>query len=189
MNASAYGSIDQTAFIHPKAEVHKSCRIGARTKIWQFASVLRGAVLGDDCTVASGACFDGSVAGNRTILCHNLAAGPGFLLGDDVFIGPNCTLGNDNWPRAAKEGFDPKRFNGEDWAIVIENGASVGANSVILPGVRVGAGAMIAAGSVVAKSVPAGHLFKDGKTTLVSRAPPRMRMAPTDILEAVKVVG
>mgnify|MGYP000087069306 CR=1 FL=1 len=76
---SAYGRIDQTAFIHPKAEVHRDVTIGARTKIWQFASLLRGAVLGDDCTMASGACFDGSRAGNRVILCHNLAAGPGFL--------------------------------------------------------------------------------------------------------------
>src|SRR5262249_33649100 len=81
--------------IHTMAVVHDDCEIGEGTKIWQFASVLRGAVLGRDCIVASGACFDGSVAGDRTILCHNLAAGPGFRLGDDVFIAPNVTLAND----------------------------------------------------------------------------------------------
>lgn len=173
---SAYSSIDQAAFIHPKAEVHKTCRIGARTKIWQFASVIRGAVLGDDCTVASGACFDGSVAGNRVVLSHNLAAGPGFLIGDDVFIGPNCTLGNDAWPRARKQGFDPKRFDGTQWAIIIESGAAIGSNSVILPGVRLGQNSMVAAGSVVSKSVPANTLhMQDGTLKPFKREPVRMR--------------
>ncbi len=185
---SAYGRIDQTAFIHPKAEVHRDVTIGARTKIWQFASLLRGAVLGDDCTMASGACFDGSRAGNRVILCHNLAAGPGFLLGDDVFIGPNVTLCNDAWPRTMKEGFDPKRFNGEGWAIVIENGAAIGANSVVLPGVRIGQGAMIAAGSVCDRDVPAGMLFAAGKMRSIPRDAPRMRFAPAAITE-VRTVG
>jgi UDP-2-acetamido-3-amino-2,3-dideoxy-glucuronate N-acetyltransferase len=153
--------IDQTAFIHPKAHVDNAT-IGPRTRVWQFASVIRGAVLGADCTVASGACFDGSRAGDRTILCHNLAAGPGFWLGDDVFIGPNVTLCNDAWPRTYKDGFDPSRFDGAQWAIIIEDGASIGAGSTILPGVRIGAGAMVAAGSVVTVSVPPGRMFRDG---------------------------
>lgn len=175
---SAYGTIDQTAIIHPKAEVHKNCRIGARTKIWQFASVLRGAVLGDDCTVASGACFDGSVAGNRVVLCHNLAAGPGFLLGNDVFIAPNVTLSNDGWPRAHKQGFDPKRFDGTQWAIIIEDGAAIGANSVVLPGVRLGRNCMVAAGSVVGKNVPENTLhMQDGTLKPFKREPVRMRFA------------
>lgn len=153
--------IDPTAFIHPKAHV-EGASIGPRSRVWQFASVIRGAILGADCNVASGACFDGSRAGDRTILCHNLAAGPGFWLGDDVFIGPNVTLCNDAWPRTYKEGFDPARFDGDHWAIVIEDGASVGAGSTVLAGVRIGAGAMIAAGSVVTVNVPAGRLFRDG---------------------------
>jgi UDP-2-acetamido-3-amino-2,3-dideoxy-glucuronate N-acetyltransferase len=164
--------IHETAFIHPLALV-QGATVGARSKVWQFASVIRGAVLGDDCVVASGACFDGSRAGNRTILSHNLAAGPGFWLGDDVFIGPNCTLGNDAWPRAAKDGFDASRFDGETWAIIIEDGASIGAQSIVLPGVRIGSGAMIAAGSQVTKDVPAQCLWKDGIT---SRIPDDARM-------------
>lgn len=174
---SAYSSIHETAFIHPKAEVHKTCTIGARTKVWQFASVIRGAVLGDDCTVASGACLDGSVVGNRTILSHNLAAGPGFLIGHDVFIGPNCVLGNDAWPRAHKNGFDPKRFDGTRWAIIIEDGAAIGANSVILPGVRLGRNCMVAAGSVCDRDVPESMLFDGKQLRKFTREPVRMRFA------------
>ena len=151
-------------FIHPMAVVHDDCEIGDGTRIWQFASVIRGARLGRDCVVASGACFDGSVAGDRTILCHNLAAGPGFLLGSDVFIGPNVTLCNDGWPRATKDGFDPKRFDGKSWAIIIDDGASVGAGAVVLAGVHIGKGAMIPAGAVCAKDVPDGHILLSNGT-------------------------
>lgn len=152
-------AIDPTAFIHKWAVVDGVGRIGARTKVWQFASVIRGAVLGDDCVVASGACFDGSVAGNRVIICHNLAAGPGFKLCDDVFIGPNVTLCNDVWPRTHKRGFDPAKFDGTKWAIVVEEGATIGAGAVVLPGVTVGKGAMVGAGVVCARDVPAHHLM------------------------------
>lgn len=155
-------------FIHPMAVVHDDCRIGDGTRIWQFASVIRGARLGKDCVVASGACFDGSVAGDRTILCHNLAAGPGFKLGNDVFIGPNVTLCNDAWPRAHKDGFDMDAFDGgwegAKWAIIIDDGASVGAGAVILAGVHIGKGAMIPAGAVCAKDVPDGHILLSNGT-------------------------
>jgi acetyltransferase-like isoleucine patch superfamily enzyme len=145
--------------IHPLAVVHDDCIIGKGTRVWQFASVLRGAVLGEDCNVASGACFDGSVAGDRVIICHNVAAGPGFKLGNDVFIGPNAVLCNDAWPRAHKEGFDVSKFDGKRWAIIIDDGATVCAGAVILPGVHIGAGAMVGAGVVCGHDVPPGMLM------------------------------
>lgn len=151
--------IHETAFVHPFAVTDGVRSIGARTKVWQFASVIRGAVLGEDCTVASGACFDGSVAGDRVVLCHNLAAGPGFLIGNDVFIGPNVTLCNDAWPRSDKAGFHPEAFDGQRWAIVIEDGATVGAGATVLPGVTIGKGAMVGAGVVCGHDVPAEHLM------------------------------
>lgn len=151
--------IHETAFVHPMACVEGVGLIGARSKVWQFASVIRGAILGEDCTVASGACFDGSRADDRVVICHNLAAGPGFWLKDDVFIGPNVTLCNDAWPRSNKGKFDASRFDGENWAIIIEDGASIGAGAVVLPGVRVGMGAMVGAGVVCGRDVPDGHLM------------------------------
>lgn len=152
-------AIHETAFVHRMAVTDGVKSIGARSKVWQFASVIRGAVLGEDCVVASGACFDGSVAGDRVIICHNLAAGPGFLLANDVFIGPNVTLCNDAWPRAHKRGFDPAKFDGKSWAIIIEDGATIGAGAVVLPGVKIGRGAMVGAGVVCGKDVPAAHLM------------------------------
>ncbi|RIJ15959.1 N-acetyltransferase [Henriciella mobilis] len=150
-------SIHPDAFIHPMALV-EGATVGARTRIWQFASVIRGAVIGADCSIASGACIDGSTVGDETVIAHNLAAGPGFQIGSRVFIGPNCTLCNDGWPRAGKTGFNVSAYKDRP-AIIIEPDASIGANSVILPGVRIGVGAMIGAGSVVSKDVPACHVW------------------------------
>lgn len=159
--------ISETAFIHPLAVVEDSA-VGKHSNIWQFASVIRGAVIGEDCTVASGACIDGSRIGNNSIVSQNVAMGAGFLVGENVFIGPNVTLCNDAWPRASKEkfvGYNPAICFEEAYlarphvSIIIEDGASIGANAVVLPGLTIGAGAMIAAGSVVNRCVPPECLF------------------------------
>lgn len=169
------------AEIHPKAHVENSL-IGARTKVWQFASVIRRARLGEDCVVASGATLDGCRFGDRVIICQNVAAGPGFLIGDDVFIGPNSTLCNDLWPRAKKDFFDIKELRNGGAAIIIESGVSIGANSVILPGVIIGAGSMISAGSVVSRTVPDNSVYtRDGRILPIDneqkRISRRMRFA------------
>lgn len=173
--------IDPTARIHRLALV-EGARVGARSAVWQFASVIRGAVLGDDCNVATGACIDGSQLGDRCIIGHNVAMGPGFRIFDDVFIGPQVTFANDAWPRSAKGDFDASRFNPVTYAVIVESGASIGANSVILPGVRIGFGAMIAAGSIVTKDVPARWLWK-GRELIekIVRERPRMRFANADV--------
>lgn len=173
--------IHPTALIHPKAHV-EGATIGARSRVWQFASVIRGAVMGEDCNIATGACLDGSQIGDRCILGHNTAIGPGFRIFDDVFVGPGVVLCNDMWPRAWKDGFDVSRFNPVTYAVIIESRASIGANSVVLPGVRIGFGAMIAAGSVVTKDVPAKCLWKGGE--IVQRnisERTRMRFANADV--------
>lgn len=176
--------IDPTARIHRLALVEGS-RVGARSRVWQFASVIRGAVVGDDCNIASGACLDGSQIGDRCILGHNIAMGPGFRVFDDVFIGPNVTLCNDAWPRAEKGDFDAGRFNPVTFAIIIESAASIGANSVILPGVRIGHGAMIAAGSVVTKDVAPGWLWVGRQPVeKIARERTRMRFAEVDAYES-----
>lgn len=173
--------IDPTARIHRLALV-EGATVGARSRVWQFASVIRGAVIGADCNIASGACIDGSQIGNRCIIAHNLAMGPGFRVFHDVFIGPNVTFCNDAWPRTEKAGFDAGRFNAVSFAVIVESLASIGANSVILPGVRIGRGAMIAAGSVVTKDVPAAGLWKGRELVgMVDRERPRMRFANADV--------
>lgn len=152
--------IDDTASIHVRAWVDDSVIIGARTRVWQFASVIRGAVLGDDCNVASCATLDGPVFGDRCIICQGVAMGPGFRFGNDCFVGPNVTLCNDMWPEPSKEGFDIEALKAGKWAVIIKDRATIGANAVILPGVVIGEGAVVAAGAVVDRNVPDGFLWR-----------------------------
>ena len=168
---------DHPPFIHPKAHVEGAV-LGDGTKVWQFASVIRGAVLGKDCTVAAGACLDGPKLGDRCIVSPGVDIGPGFEIGDDVFLGPGVVLCNDAWPRTHKTGWDVEALRNGAVCVRIGNGASLGAHVVVLPGVTIGEGAMIAAGSVVGRDVPAGMLFKRcGEIVPVVGEPRRMRLA------------
>lgn len=154
--------IDPTAFIHPLAHV-EGARIGPRTKVWQFSSVIRGAILGAECSVSSNVTIDGSRYGDRCTFRPGVDIGPGVWAGDDVFFGPKITVCNDAWPRTHKRGYDMDTL-AKGCVVRIEDGASIGAHAAILPGVVLGAGCMIAAGSVVTRDVPARHLWKDGET-------------------------
>lgn len=152
--------IAETAFIHPKAHVD-GASIGPGTRVWQFASVIRGTRLGSDCNVASGATLDGPWFGDRCIISQNVAMGPGFFVSDDVFIGPNVTICNDRWPRTDKIGFDDKLLRDSEFvSVFIKAGACIGANAVVLPGVVIGRRAVVAAGAVAEKNVPDEHLLR-----------------------------
>jgi len=151
--------IHPTAFIHPKAHV-EDAEIGPQCRVWQFASVIRGAVLGPRCSVGSSATLDGAKFGADCVISPGVDIGPGFQVGDNVFIGPNVVLCNDAWPTAHKQGFDAEALvSGALICVVVEDGASLGAGAVVLPGVRIGAGAMVAANATVTADVPAGHLW------------------------------
>lgn len=154
--------IHPTAFIHDKAHVDGAF-IGARTKVWQFASVIRGAMIGEDCNITSGVLLDGCHFGDRCIVGQNCAIGPGFRIGNDVFFGPNVTICNDRWPSTGKDGFRADLLRRGFVTVLIKDGASIGANAVVLPGVTVGKRAMVAAGAVVPCDVPDDYLFsRDG---------------------------
>ena len=147
-------------FIHPKAHVGETCKIGAGTKIWQFASVIRGTVLGEKCVIWPHVMLDGSVYGDNVHIASHFAAGPGFKVGNNVFIGPNVTLCNDMWPMVGRDGYDETWLrSGKSFTIEIGDGASIGAGAVILPGVRIGANSQIGAGAIVHGDVPAGALW------------------------------
>jgi acetyltransferase-like isoleucine patch superfamily enzyme len=171
--------IHDTAFIHPKAHV-EGATIGARSKVWQFASVIRGTVLGEDCQVGAAANLDGPVFGDRCIISPGVIMGPGFVVGNDVFIGPNVTVCNDVWPAVHKQGFDLDGFRNGFVTVLIKDGAAIGANAVILPGVVVGGGATVAAGSVVSANVPDGGLW-----TRKGAAIPSSAVCKSDRMRAV----
>lgn len=133
-------------FIDPTAQVHPTA------KVWHFARILAGAVLSEDTSVGSGAEVGrGSIIGNRTRISAGVFLPAHSIVGTDVFIGPNVTFTDDRYPRAGSP------YKAEP--PTIDSGASIGANSTILPGVCIGRGAMIGAGSVVTKDVPPHTTF------------------------------
>jgi hypothetical protein len=91
------------------------------------------------------------MVGDRVTIKCGVQLWDGITLENDVFVGPNATFTNDPFPRSKKY---PKRFS----RTIIRMGASIGANATILPGVEIGAGAMIGAGTVVTRSVPANAI-------------------------------
>lgn len=139
--------------IHPLADV-QSPHIGAHTRIWQFCVVLPHAVIGSHCNICSH-CFienDVIIGDNVTIKC-GVQIWDGMRIADDVFIGPNATFCNDRHPRSGN-----RHFINEP--VIVYRGASIGANVTILPGVAIGEYAVIGAGSVVTKDVPANLVVK-----------------------------
>ncbi len=134
-------------FIHPKA-VCESTAVGAGTRVWAFAHVLPGARIGADCNLCDGVFVENDVVmGDRVTVKCGVQIWDGITIEDDVFIGPNATFTNDPFPRS--------KVRPEEFArTVVRSGASIGANSTILPGVEIGTGAMVGAGAVVTRSVP-----------------------------------
>jgi len=134
-------------FIHPNALVETE-KIGKNTRIWAFAHVLPGAVIGEDCNLCDQIFVENDVIiGNRVTIKCGVQIWDGITLEDDVFIGPNATFTNDPFPRS-------KQYPVSFTRTVIRKGASIGANATILPGLTIGQYALVGAGTVVTKDVP-----------------------------------
>lgn len=136
------------SFAHPDARVETTA-VGPRTRIWAFAHVLEGARIGADCNICDHTFIEGGAqVGDRVTLKCGVQLWEGVTLEDDVFVGPNATFTNDPFPRS-------KRHPASYARILVRRGASIGANATILPGVTIGSQAMIGAGAVVTRDVPA----------------------------------
>jgi UDP-2-acetamido-3-amino-2,3-dideoxy-glucuronate N-acetyltransferase len=128
------------------------CEIGDETKIGTFVEVQKGSTIGQRCKISS-----------HTFICS------GVTIEDEVFIGHNVTFINDLYPRATTEGGNLQ--SEADWdcrPTVIKKGASIGSSATLLCGVTVGEKAIIGAGSVVTKDVPA-HAIVAGNPAKVLR--------------------
>jgi UDP-2-acetamido-3-amino-2,3-dideoxy-glucuronate N-acetyltransferase len=134
-------------FKHPQA-LCESNKIGAGTRVWAFAHVLPGAVIGRDCNVCDHTFIENDVVvGDRVTIKCGVQLWDGLRLEDDVFVGPNAAFTNDHFPRSKQR---PNEF----LKTVVGRGASIGANATILPGVTIGQNAMVGAGAVVTHNVP-----------------------------------
>ena len=133
--------------IHPSSDV-QSKQIGEGTRIWQYVVILPGAVIGRDGNICSH-CFieNNVVVGDRVTVKCGVQLWDGVTLEDDVFVGPNVTFTNDLQPRS-------RNAAAKLLPTFVKKGASIGANATILPGLTIGEGAMVGAGSVVTKDVP-----------------------------------
>ncbi len=139
-------SVSEEPFIHERALVETEA-IGPRTRIWAFAHVMAGAVIGADCNICDHTYVEGDVViGDRVTIKSGVYLWDGLRVEDDVFIGPQATFTNDHFPRS-KQPFT-------QLSITIRQGASIGAGAIILPGVTVGELAMVGAGAVVTRDVP-----------------------------------
>ncbi|RYZ65351.1 MAG: isomerase [Proteobacteria bacterium] len=134
-------------FTHEKAIV-ESTKVGEGTRIWAFAHVLPGAVIGRDVNICDHVFIENDVQiGDRVTIKCGVQLWDGVRVENDVFIGPNVTFTNDPFPRSKCH---PETFS----PTVVREGASIGANATILPGITVGTKAMIGAGAVVTRDVP-----------------------------------
>jgi len=110
------------------------CKIGKNCRIGSFVEIQRGVKIGDNCKIECGAYIPSGVT-----------------IGNNVLVGPHAVFTNDLYPKAAGE-----------WQIVptiVEDGASIGANTTIRCGVTIGKNALIGCGAVVTKSVPKGEIW------------------------------
>ena len=120
------------------------CKVGKNCKIDSYVYIEEGVTIGDNCKIRPFVFIP-----------------TGVTIEDNVFIGPNVTFTNDKVPRAIGE-----------WKLLpttVQKGASIGANSVIIPGVIIGEGAMVGAGSVVTKNVPSNTIVTGNPARIIRR--------------------
>ncbi|MEI7752436.1 MAG: acyltransferase [Candidatus Omnitrophota bacterium] len=140
---------EKTYFAHKTACVDDGAEIGVGTKIWHFSHVMKGARIGERCSLGQNVNVDGGVIiGNNVKIQNNVSIYTGAVIEDDVFLGPSCVLTNVTNPRSQvirRELYEKTVF---------EKGCSIGANATIVCGVTIGRYAFVAAGAVVTKDVP-----------------------------------
>lgn len=179
---------NKSFFVHPNALV-ETRNVGPNTRIWAFAHILSGAVIGRECNLCDHTFIENDVVvGDRVTIKCGVQLWDGITVEDDVFIGPNATFTNDIFPRSKQY---PEQFA----PTIIRKGASIGANATILPGLVVGQYAMIGAGTVVTKDVPPfaivagnpariiGYVDANKKSSLVNQrpVPPSKYNQPLDV--------
>ena len=141
-------------FAHESACIDAPCTIGAGSRLWHFTHVMAGARIGRDCNIGQNVFIDRDVVvGDGCKIQNNVSVYTGVILEDRVFCGPSCVFTNVINPRAFIERKHEYRTTR------VQEGATLGANSTIVCGVTVGAYALIGAGAVITRDVPAFALM------------------------------
>ena len=149
-------AVPDAVFVHPHG-LCESESVGAGTRVWAFAHILPGAVVGANCNICDGAYVEGgAVVGDRVTVKNQVMVFEGVTVEDDVFLGPGVIFTNDMKPRA-----HIKRSGDALLPTLVRRGATIGAGGVVVCGITIGEHAFIGAGSVVTGDV-APHSFMVG---------------------------
>lgn len=140
-------------FVHPNG-LCESDAVGPGTRIWAFAHVLGGAVVGAGCNLCDGVFVEGGARlGDNVTVKNGVSVWDRVTLEDDVFVGPDAVFTNDLRPRAFV-----KKASSELVPTLVRRGATIGANATVVCGIIVGEESFVAAGTVVHRDVPAHGL-------------------------------
>lgn len=143
-------------FSHPKALV-ESDAIGSETRIWAFAHILSGAVVGKNCNICDGVFVEGGAKiGDNVTVKNQCLIFDGVEISDDVFLGPNVVFTNDSIPRSPRQKLTIKRHQTNQWLLKtrVGRGATLGASVTVVCGVTIGEYSMAGAGSVITRDLP-----------------------------------
>lgn len=164
---------------HETAVIDDGAEVGAGTRIWHFCHLMPGSRIGCNCNLGQNVFVDrGAIIGNDVKIQNNVSLYSGVVLHDEVFVGPSAVFTNVLNPRSfinRKSEFRPT---------VVERGATIGANATLVCGVRVGAYALVGAGSVVSRDVAAYALVRGNPARRygwVSRAGAKLVFSPLGI--------
>jgi acetyltransferase-like isoleucine patch superfamily enzyme len=150
----------QDVFVHPTAIVETEL-IGPHTRIWAFVHVMANACIGANCNIGDH-CFieSGAVIGDNVTVKNGNMIWDGIVLEDGVFVGPHVFFTNDRYPRSPRLPQARAKYADRGWLepTVVRRGASLGAGATLLAGVTIGEFAMVGAGAVVTRNVPAHAL-------------------------------
>jgi UDP-2-acetamido-3-amino-2,3-dideoxy-glucuronate N-acetyltransferase len=134
--------------IHPSADVSTDARVGSGVRIWQNCVVMAGAQIGEGSQLGANVFVEGKVRVGRNVkVKNNVSLYDGVVLEDDVFVGPSAVFTNVLTPRSRW----PRKHDFRD--TIVQKGATIGANAVVVCGVTIGESALIGAGSVVTRDV------------------------------------
>ncbi|MDX1907963.1 MAG: acyltransferase [Bacteroidia bacterium] len=137
-------------FVHPTALVDEPVTIGAHSKIWHFCHIMPHVVMGTGCSLGQNVFVaSGVVLGNNVKIQNNVSLYEGVICEDDVFLGPSMVFTNIRNPRSGVV------RKGQYTQTYLEQGATLGANSTIVCGTRLGRYCFVGAGAVITKDVPA----------------------------------
>jgi UDP-2-acetamido-3-amino-2,3-dideoxy-glucuronate N-acetyltransferase len=140
--------MDKEFFAHETAVIDDGCKIGKGTKIWHFSHIMAGSEIGENCNIGQNVVIlPGVKLGNNVKVQNNISIYTGVICDDDVFLGPSMVFTNVINPRSAIIRKDQYQKT------IVERGASIGANSTIICGNKIGKYAFVGAGAVVTRDV------------------------------------